>query len=396
MDNNLFAKVDEALKINNSYCMQTCEDGSMYVVQPISTFQQAAPIADLQQQQQQRQDSIAKKITRKRTSKKSSATGSSVDEIYQGQSFPFRLWHLINDPNYDDVLHWSHDGNYVIFPDERAFLYRVLLKQENRIFITQEMKSFVRQLNLYGFHKVQLEKDESFFYLRNKDKSMWPEAVFSHPFFKRARPELLEHVKRRCQVKQQKLKNTIKNAQEMFQFYTIPAPSSKKRKVAYSQIMQTHMPASEQFLASQYPNIVPNVDHQDRKDAKRKLEFLSKDDERKQLGVPMLSPPCYIYPHNFINNNFQMIPPGWTVSATSAANTITSDENEYTVTIDDKRNITHINTIPEKTPALNQTETNTVSLEEKENLSLSPLAAFCASLFQPTSTAPSPVKTCES
>ena len=114
-----------------------------------------------------------------------------VAQIFEGQSFPFRLWHLLNHEEFKNVVHWSPDGNCIVFPVESEFVEKVLKRTKARIFKTESMKSFVRQLNLYGFHKVQLEKEESFSYLRHKDKYKWPEAVFAHPCFKKDGIDLL-------------------------------------------------------------------------------------------------------------------------------------------------------------------------------------------------------------
>ena len=98
---------------------------------------------------------------------------------------------MVNHEFYDDVIKWSDDGNYVIITSEGRFEDKVLIEPRDRIFKTTSMKSFIRQLNLYGFHKVQLDKDKNFSHLNVKDKANWPETVFAHASFKRSRQDLL-------------------------------------------------------------------------------------------------------------------------------------------------------------------------------------------------------------
>ena len=45
--------------------------------------------------------------------------------LFEGQSFPFRLWYLVNHEYYDDVIKWSDDGNYVIIMSENRFERKV-------------------------------------------------------------------------------------------------------------------------------------------------------------------------------------------------------------------------------------------------------------------------------
>ena len=121
----------------------------------------------------------------------SSSPTNKILPIFEGQSFPFRLWFLVNHEFYDDVIKWSDDGNYIIIMSEGRFEDKVLIEPPDRIFKTTNIKSFIRQLNLYGFHKVQLDKDQNFSHLDVKDKSNWPEIVFAHSCFRRSRQDLL-------------------------------------------------------------------------------------------------------------------------------------------------------------------------------------------------------------
>ena len=47
--------------------------------------------------------------------------------LFEGQSFPFRLWYLVNHEYYDDVIKWSEDGNYVIIMSESCFEQKVFI-----------------------------------------------------------------------------------------------------------------------------------------------------------------------------------------------------------------------------------------------------------------------------
>ena len=78
-----------------------------------------------------------------------------------------------------------------MFPKEQQFVERVLRAPQQRIFKTESMKSFVRQLNLYGFHKVQLEREACFEFLHQEQRRNWPDAVFQHASFTKGRLDLL-------------------------------------------------------------------------------------------------------------------------------------------------------------------------------------------------------------
>ncbi|XP_065652690.1 heat shock transcription factor, Y-linked-like [Hydra vulgaris] len=136
-----------------------------------------------------------------------------VSQLYAGKSFPKRLWLLLSKSlEFNSVIHWSEDGHYIVIPVESYFEQKILHRRKGKIFKTESMKSFVRQLNLYGFHKVQSEKDEEFLsLLRYIDRNQWPQAVFKHPYFIKERDDLLENVKRRCNIKR-KIKNVLQNS----------------------------------------------------------------------------------------------------------------------------------------------------------------------------------------
>lgn len=89
--------------------------------------------------------------------------------------FPQKLWQMVNDRQLDSAIRWAPDGlSFQVF--EQQF-ERLCLGKENRIFFTTQTKSFVRQLHLYGFKKI------------NKNQ-------FVHPYFQRDQPGLVKNIKR--------------------------------------------------------------------------------------------------------------------------------------------------------------------------------------------------------
>lgn len=66
--------------------------------------------------------------------------------------FPQKLWDLINDERYRFCLRWSEDGQ-LVYLNRDEFENKYLKTPENQ-FHTQKAISFVRQMNMYGFRKV--------------------------------------------------------------------------------------------------------------------------------------------------------------------------------------------------------------------------------------------------
>ncbi|KRT84852.1 hypothetical protein AMK59_1172, partial [Oryctes borbonicus] len=101
-------------------------------------------------------------------------------------AFLSKLWRMVNDPTTDHLISWSSGGKSFIIQNQAQFWYELLpvyYKHNN-------MSSFVRQLNMYGFHKMStvengamdIEKDE---------------IQFFHQYFQKDQPELLKLIKRK-------------------------------------------------------------------------------------------------------------------------------------------------------------------------------------------------------
>ena len=59
---------------------------------------------------------------------------------------------IVQEPQYANIVHWQHPE--LVITDKAAFIEQVLPSN----FRHSKFESFIRQLNLYGFHKV-LKKD---------------------------------------------------------------------------------------------------------------------------------------------------------------------------------------------------------------------------------------------
>ncbi|KFV43927.1 Heat shock transcription factor, Y-linked, partial [Tyto alba] len=68
--------------------------------------------------------------------------------------FPHKLWKITESDQFRSI--WWSDGRKCVAINEDLFKEEVLGRRGPfQVFTTQKMKSFLRQLNLYGFTKVQ-------------------------------------------------------------------------------------------------------------------------------------------------------------------------------------------------------------------------------------------------
>ncbi|KAK4695580.1 hypothetical protein P7C71_g2196, partial [Lecanoromycetidae sp. Uapishka_2] len=84
----------------------------------------------------------------------------------------------------NDLIRWSDDGDSFIVVDEDEFA-KTLIPE---LFKHNNYASFVRQLNMYGFHKKVGLSDNSMRASERKNKNP---SEYSNPYFKRNRPQLL-------------------------------------------------------------------------------------------------------------------------------------------------------------------------------------------------------------
>lgn len=106
-------------------------------------------------------------------------------------AFLHKLYNMIESPSTDPFIHWSNDGNSFIVKDHEEFAKLVL----PRFYKHNTFASFVRQLNMYNFHKVpHLQQGVLLSTSSNPETEVWE---FRCANFQKNRPDLLILVTRK-------------------------------------------------------------------------------------------------------------------------------------------------------------------------------------------------------
>ncbi|KFU87647.1 Heat shock transcription factor, Y-linked, partial [Chaetura pelagica] len=119
--------------------------------------------------------------------------------------FPQKLWKMLESDEFRSIW-WSESGKCIAV-NEELFQEEVLGRTGPlRVFAMQKMKSFVRQLNLYGFTKIKRDFERS----ASLPEFLAEEAAaaahskilyYYNPNFTREHPHLLQKARRRGGLK---------------------------------------------------------------------------------------------------------------------------------------------------------------------------------------------------
>ncbi|XP_005990502.1 heat shock factor protein 2 isoform X4 [Latimeria chalumnae] len=128
-------------------------------------------------------------------------------------AFLTKLWTLVEDPDTNEFIIWSQNGQSFLVLDEQRFAKEILPK----FFKHNNMASFVRQLNMYGFRKV-VHIDTGIV----KQERDGP-VEFQHPYFRQGQDDLLENIKRKVsssrpdegKIRQEDLTKILSSAQQV-------------------------------------------------------------------------------------------------------------------------------------------------------------------------------------
>ncbi|XP_054136562.1 heat shock factor protein 2 isoform X2 [Melozone crissalis] len=128
-------------------------------------------------------------------------------------AFLSKLWALLGETPSNQLITWSQSGKSFLVLDEQRFAKEILPKY----FKHNNMASFVRQLNMYGFRKV-VHVDSGIVKLERDGP-----VEFRHAYFRQGREDLLEHIKRKVsssrpeenKIRQEDLSKIICSAQKV-------------------------------------------------------------------------------------------------------------------------------------------------------------------------------------
>eukprot|EP00347_Sterkiella_histriomuscorum_P008992 403342943 len=109
--------------------------------------------------------------------------------IYHVPSFLLKTYEIVDDKKYDSIVAWSPDGESFVVKKQNEFSETIL----PRFFKHNNFSSFIRQLNMYDFHKTKRSNNEH---------------CFKHPFFLRGKKHLLQEIKRKSNTSAQQNQNT--------------------------------------------------------------------------------------------------------------------------------------------------------------------------------------------
>lgn len=166
----------------------------------------------------------------------SSSSSSSMLEYTTTNipAFLTKLWTLVEDEKNNELIAWDASGFSFHVYDQTRFAREIL----PRYFKHNNMASFIRQLNMYGFRKVNSIDHGS---LRNEKEDL----EFHHPYFIKDKEQFLEYIKRKVSdIKQQQ------GQQSQQQHNAKPAISSHSQQAQFLQ----HSVSLQQLQSSQHQN----------------------------------------------------------------------------------------------------------------------------------------------
>lgn len=122
------------------------------------------------------------KISERDSNESSGVKYTPTTEFITVPSFLLKTYEIVDDPAYDDIVSWNKAGDAFVIYKTNEFCEKIL----PMYFKHKNLSSFVRQLNMYGFHKTKYKNNEQ---------------CFTHKFFRKDNKKLLLQMKRKTKEK---------------------------------------------------------------------------------------------------------------------------------------------------------------------------------------------------
>ena len=111
---------------------------------------------------------------------------NNKNKLNHHSRFLLQLYSILEEDKYKDIIHWGDNGKYFVIENAHDFAEKILPNYYNH----NNYSSFVRQLNMYDFHKKKANSDAH---------------IFQHNKFIKGKKELIQEIFR----KRKKDKNQI-------------------------------------------------------------------------------------------------------------------------------------------------------------------------------------------
>lgn len=105
-----------------------------------------------------------------------------IENLGEVSGFPKKLFKIIHNPENNELISWNKEGTQFTIFNPNEFSEKILGNSD--MISSSNYSSFIRQLNMYGFHKV-------------KTKTKSRSDTYYHIYFQRDRPSLLKNIKRK-------------------------------------------------------------------------------------------------------------------------------------------------------------------------------------------------------